>query len=223
MRYGHIDALRAISALMVVWIHSVAHFTDTNEFIAKRGDLMSFFGGISPSTVGVIIFFAISGYLIPNSLKGNLFPGSKNFLISRFLRLYPLYWANILFYTMASVIFLGKSPLPLAKLPAYLTMLPSLFGEAPIIPCWTLEIELLFYGLCLCAFCLKLIHKISFLTFATAFFFILFVLGTFTLLIGKKDVLFSYEKRTLFLQLSVIFWGGLMEKISRKGCRKFLR
>jgi len=42
--------------------------------------------------LGVLLFFAISGYVIPNSLRGTRVRGLKRFVIHRFFRLWPTFW-----------------------------------------------------------------------------------------------------------------------------------
>ena len=90
-RYDHIDALRAIAALLVVWRHAegILLVDRTTEF-AKL-----VFSFIDPGRAGVVLFFAISGFVIPSSLRGKLTDGTRNFVIRRFFRLYPAYWLSI--------------------------------------------------------------------------------------------------------------------------------
>lgn len=46
--------------------------------------------------IGVVVFFAISGFIIPTSLNHRSLHPVRKFLISRLFRLYPLYWISII-------------------------------------------------------------------------------------------------------------------------------
>src|SRR3569623_653268 len=66
-RSAHIDSLRAVAALLVVWIHGSELFAPLDggsdwHDIALRYD----FGRI-----GVVAFFGVSGLLVPSSLRGD--------------------------------------------------------------------------------------------------------------------------------------------------------
>ena len=79
-RSAHIDSLRAVAALLVVWIHASELFAPLAggsmlHDIAQRYD----FGRI-----GVVAFFGVSGLLIPTSLKDD-----RAFLVRRFFPSFP--------------------------------------------------------------------------------------------------------------------------------------
>jgi len=87
------------------------------------------------------MFFAISGFVIPSSLKGTRWKGVKRFAIRRFWRLYPPLWGTLfLMYFGASEY---RDP---SQWLAQATMFPHYLGSELIAPhFWTLEVELLFY------------------------------------------------------------------------------
>jgi peptidoglycan/LPS O-acetylase OafA/YrhL len=100
--------------------------------------------------LGVSIFFLISGFVIPFSVKGL---GPVRFLVARFFRIYPTYWVGlaaglIAIYVASSV---WNSPwtigAPHVALQALLIRdvfwLPSIDQIS-----WTLEVEVKFYILC---------------------------------------------------------------------------
>jgi peptidoglycan/LPS O-acetylase OafA/YrhL len=94
--------------------------------------------------VGVIVFFAISGFVIPNSFKKTSSSPVLNFSISRFFRLYPAYWLSI----GLALAFIPKSH-SVETILANITMMQQFFGQINIIGLyWTLQIELIFYFLC---------------------------------------------------------------------------
>lgn len=138
-RLSELDALRGFAALAVV----LYHFTDAYQrlfghptpppFSLKIGDLP------------VYLFFVISGFVIDLTLQRCRTGG--DFLISRFARLFPAYWAAVLL-TAAVVWTLGLPGYePSLKTVAInLTMLQE-FLRTPHVDFvyWTLERELLFY------------------------------------------------------------------------------
>lgn len=80
------DALRGIAALVVVFDHS--SYTFMPEF---RRELMPHF---NTSRYGIMVFFLVSGYIIPRSLERR---GSvRAFWIGRILRVYPLLAAVVI-------------------------------------------------------------------------------------------------------------------------------
>lgn len=76
---------------------------------------------------GVVLFFLISGFIIPNSLK----PGSSlsRFFISRVFRLYPVYWVvlGVIFFS-APYLHQSQTSYSSFEVLANVTMMPNLFG-----------------------------------------------------------------------------------------------
>lgn len=149
-RLGHIDGLRGIAATLVVLQH-------TSEFlhgIAPRGEFFTSivrlvtWDWLNFGKIGVVAFFCISGFVIPFSFSGSR-PLAK-FLVSRFFRLYPMYWLSI-----AGAVFI----LPivgihagLRQVLANITMVQAVFGQKDLLGVyWTLLIELVFYSFCFLA------------------------------------------------------------------------
>ncbi len=96
--------------------------------------------------LGVELFFMISGFVIlMTAASGSL----KGFLISRFVRLYPAFWAccTVTFVTILAI----GSPRYVASLPQYLinmTMTSGFVGVADIDGSyWSLFVEMKFYAL----------------------------------------------------------------------------
>ena len=159
-RYDHIDALRAIAALIVVWWHtegvmfpgvfSIVGFA-TNRFL-------------DPGRVGVVLFFAISGFVIPSTLNGSRVEGARRFLIRRICRLYPAYWFSIPIGWLSAV-WLDGQQVDVSTVLANVTMTQKFYGYPDIIGVyWTLAIELAFYGICLFLFLTRVAkYQISYL------------------------------------------------------------
>lgn len=134
-RLLYLDAIRGIAALSVVFSH-----------FAERTPLhnLALFNYFTPGQFGVVIFFILSGYVIPFSFKRGL----MDFAISRFFRLYPAYWVSVALAVTCSVAFLDIKP-GLSTVAANLTMVQKLLGFPDLFGVyWTLLVELAFYFLC---------------------------------------------------------------------------
>ncbi|HET9337283.1 MAG TPA: acyltransferase family protein, partial [Sphingomicrobium sp.] len=130
-RLGHIDALRGLAALSVVIQHSA-------ELVGLG------FGAFNGGRFGVLLFFLLSGFVIPFSFSGD--EPIRRFLISRFFRLYPAFWASLIAASLVSFV-------PPGEFAANATMAPILFGQPLSVGAyWTLFFELCFYGLCILLF-----------------------------------------------------------------------
>ncbi|WP_368678908.1 acyltransferase family protein [Dickeya zeae] len=64
-RLHHIDAMRAIAALCVVIMHFCTRLPDNIVSSSFIGDVLTLDFG----RIGVVLFFAISGFVIPGSLQ----------------------------------------------------------------------------------------------------------------------------------------------------------
>lgn len=140
-RLASIDVLRGLAAILVVLQHSVEHYD--NALIHYVHQNVINFGQI-----GVLVFFMISGYVIPYSQAGSG-RDLNAFWLARFFRIYPLYIFVILtnlFITFAlfrvSVPNLGGALLAHVIFVQEWIGLPNFGG-----PSWTLFLELVWYGL----------------------------------------------------------------------------
>jgi len=138
-RLAELDALRGIAAMLVL----LFHYTARSEAVLPAARHIGH--GLSWGHYGVQLFFAISGFVILMTLERTA--SSADFLVSRFARLFPAYWAAVLF-TSAGVVLLGAEalaqPAPvilvdLSMLQGFL-YLPSVDGVY-----WSLTVELAFY------------------------------------------------------------------------------
>ncbi|GIE31251.1 hypothetical protein Ait01nite_042960 [Actinoplanes italicus] len=130
-RLAWLDGLRAVAVLLVVYAH-LTRFTFTG-LRAVTGEWLH------AGTAGVMLFFLVSGYIVPASLErhGDL----RRFWISRARRLFPLYLAVI------AVLAVAHPPQdPVASVAGHATMLPFLTG-VPLVTAvfWTLSFEMVFY------------------------------------------------------------------------------
>jgi peptidoglycan/LPS O-acetylase OafA/YrhL len=151
-RLAYLDALRGIAALMVVFTHLYAPVI---------GHVWVLDYLIDPGKLGVLWFFMISGVVIPYSLKP-VPDGTRRFLISRFMRLYPAYWLSLMLFVL--MLELHGAPLPSwPQVVANLTMVQAALGFDDVVGLyWTLFIELVFYGLCLALFIAGKLYDLAF-------------------------------------------------------------
>ncbi len=146
-RLTWLDGLRGVAATTVF----VAHFMAFNSPGFQAASHRFFHWGV----FGVLLFLCISGFVIPMSLERSA--NLKGFWVSRFWRLYPLFWAVLVPYAL----YLSLSHAPRATgFPDFLvnlTMMPYLF-QRPIIvgPSWTLSIEMVFYAIASVLFAARL-------------------------------------------------------------------
>jgi peptidoglycan/LPS O-acetylase OafA/YrhL len=142
-RMAWLDGLRAIAVLLVVYAH-LSHY----EFRAARAVTADW---LNAGTAGVMLFFLVSGYIIPASLDRHGSP--RRFWISRLFRLLPLY-----LLVCAVVLATGLAPeLDGRAVLAHVMMLP-LFLAVPLATpvLWTLSYEMAFYLLVTALFVLRL-------------------------------------------------------------------
>ncbi|MFJ5306755.1 acyltransferase family protein [Streptomyces sp. NPDC088350] len=152
-RWGWLDALRGIAALVVVFDHTSYAF-----MAAFRRELMPQF---NTSRYGVMVFFLVSGYIIPASLERR--GCVRTFWIGRVFRVYPL-----LAVAVAAVLTLhlaGYAEIraefgqrsAVAVVAAHVTLLQELLGTPNVLlVLWTLSYEMAFYLLVVALFTVRL-------------------------------------------------------------------
>ncbi|WP_200308668.1 acyltransferase family protein [Streptomyces adelaidensis] len=151
-RLGWLDALRGIAALVVVFDHS------SYSFMAElRRELMPEF---NTSRYGIMVFFLVSGYIIPASLERR--GCVRTFWIGRLFRIYPL-WAAVVTGMLAAAAlgvaevrnFDGQSVASVTA--AHLMLLQELLGTPNLLlVLWTLSYEMAFYLLVVALFTVRL-------------------------------------------------------------------
>ncbi|MQR87066.1 acyltransferase family protein [Bacillus megaterium] len=205
-RLEWLDAIRGIGAIMVMIIHL---WEKHSEYSANQSSItyiiLNFLirGIYDFGKIGVVLFFAVSGFVIPYSLLRH---GSNNvlrFIVSRFFRLYPLYWISI----GLAVTFVSHE-ISMKQLIANITMFQGfLFVDNILGAYWTLQIELAFYILCTFLFIFKLLQK--------DYMIILNIYGwtTFALALAITRYITGLEMPVaLPLGLAVMFFGLAFRK-----------
>ena len=159
-RVLELDALRGLAAL------SVAVFHCTDHYGREIGHTVPPVFGFPAGNYGVEVFFLISGFVIFMTLERTR--SAADFVVSRFSRLFPAYWAAIL-VTAAVVYTIG---LPQQQLGAWdlalnLTMVQQILGVEHLDGSyWTLQIELFFYIQMLFWFSVRQLHRIRWIIVA---------------------------------------------------------
>lgn len=146
-----LDALRGIAAVGVVLFHLTMD--------SKEPDY-----GLHLGKSGVQLFFLISGFVIYMSLSKT--KSSRDFVISRFIRLYPTYWACVTFTFLVNAAYLFRHGELTAKYIGYylanMTMFQHYMGiENLDPPYWTLIVEMVFYLTMLAFYRLGLLKRIE--------------------------------------------------------------
>ncbi|MFC4466033.1 acyltransferase family protein [Streptomyces xiangluensis] len=146
------DALRGIAAVVVVFDHSSYAFMPD-----LRRELMPEF---NTSRYGIMVFFLVSGYIIPASLERR--GCVRTFWIGRLFRIYPLWAAGVITLFALNQLgiaevrtdFDGQSATTVAL--AHITLLQELLGTPNLLlVLWTLSYEMAFYLLVVTLFTVR--------------------------------------------------------------------
>ncbi|WP_423368775.1 acyltransferase family protein [Burkholderia sp. LMG 32019] len=198
----HVDAMRAVAVILVIWTHYAERFA---PLAGSQHVLDTLQRSMNFGRVGVVIFFAISGMLIPASLYGEAGAGTRRFLVRRFFRLYPAYWLALPAGYFVHWYLFDKR-MGVDGFFANATMIPAAFGESLILPHgWTLETELYFYGLCLILFWCGALHRMRYLCLVSIGLCGLFV-ASLALRLVPASLLSQYK--TMPYHLGIMFWGA---------------
>jgi peptidoglycan/LPS O-acetylase OafA/YrhL len=158
-RLAFADLLRGLAALTVVLGHFTVLFLQRPKIVAaltmaEPGQAVSFPAWIDRAydifnlaSIGVAVFFLISGFVIPLSLEGS---SVRSYLAKRFLRIFPTYW--VAFVIGVAALFVSgafwSKPVTydLTDYFANTFLLADFFGRYDILSVmWTLQIEIKFY------------------------------------------------------------------------------
>lgn len=105
----HIEAMRAIAALMVLLFHFITHNNNGADFLISNESVRNWsaFGA-----QGVEMFYIISGFVMTLSLSRKNYQWSDfgRYLLKRALRILPLYWSAVLATVTISFVLWGIMP-----------------------------------------------------------------------------------------------------------------
>ena len=141
-RLAFVDTLRLFAAALVVFQHLAEKYpTLSTRWLVKLG----------PGVMGIVLFFLISGYVIPFSVRKGL--DLRAFLMRRLCRIYPLFLTAICVVAVGGWTGLlgqwGFVPeISLWRWAANLLLIQDFVGVPAILGVsWTLIIEMIWYAL----------------------------------------------------------------------------
>ena len=205
LRLDYLDALRGLAALAVGYFHMAMSISEQGLPLspgeAPVMDLLTL--GLDLGKAAVVLFFTISGFIVPISLSRGGHAPVRRFLFSRFFRLYPLYWLALALCLLVSL--LQAHDWPLRTILANLTMVQGFMGFPDINGvAWTLQIEMVFYVLCLGLFLSGRLDSVQ-----SQFLAVMAFLAVGLALAVLRYVLVLKLPVALPLALSVMFFGCL--------------
>ncbi|MBO0698146.1 MAG: acyltransferase [Zavarzinella sp.] len=153
-RMAFLDVARGLAAVLVLLEHGVCHWLPGYDAWSEAN--------ANVGRTGVVLFLAISGFIIPVSLERG--GSNARFWLRRVFRLFPAYWASIaaayLYLRLGGSITLG---VPVQVIPDWLlnlTMLQRFCGRPDVWPVfWTLQLELVIYAACSVLFVTGLLSR----------------------------------------------------------------
>jgi peptidoglycan/LPS O-acetylase OafA/YrhL len=208
-RLGYVDSLRGFAALAVIYAHTANHYLLNGEISSQveHNVVSAALSYVDIGKIAVLVFFAISGFVIPYSLFRPSPTPLKSFGLTRFFRLYPVYWVSI-FVWVGLVFFMREETTPLGRILINLTMLQQFLGVKNVIELfWTLQIELIFYMFCALLFAMGRLRTCRQIALASAL-----SLAAALALAAARWRLETKLPVALPLSLSVMFWGFLWRR-----------
>ncbi|GAA2123444.1 acyltransferase family protein [Actinomadura napierensis] len=151
-RLGWLDVLRGWAALAVALHHAT--------YVYLPDVRISLQGWFDPGTYGVLVFFLVSGYIVPASLERR--ESVRGFWIGRFFRIYPL--LAVASFLAVLPFLLGVLGLraglehyhPVTAVLAHMTMMQDLLAVPNAMNVlWTLSYEMAFYLLVVALFVVR--------------------------------------------------------------------
>jgi peptidoglycan/LPS O-acetylase OafA/YrhL len=205
-RLRYIDTLRAIAALLVVWLHSVQTFGRVNP-ATGRDWYIDTVANVDVGHVGVVVFFLISGFVIPFSIKRDAQAPARAFLVKRFFRIFPAYWLSVPF-AAGAVWWLWKQPFGGRELAWNFTLLQGALGYRNAEGVyWTLPVELVYYLVCTALLLTRSLFDARRVAIAAAVLFVVY--AVLVPMFGRPGARLDYDRAQWFLNLSIMLWGTL--------------
>jgi exopolysaccharide production protein ExoZ len=140
-----VQMLRAIAATMVMFVH-VDHELIVLHFAPLGSAWLS---------TGVDIFFVISGFIMWTSVERHGDMSARQFIMNRIIRIVPLYWLATTIVVLVALVIpqvLTTTKLQLSHVIASYLFLPARHPRISgvfwpvLVPGWSLNFEMLFYG-----------------------------------------------------------------------------
>jgi peptidoglycan/LPS O-acetylase OafA/YrhL len=199
-RAEFLDSMRGVAALMVLYYHSSGISASLHPLPGRFERLIEQTVGqyIDFGWAGVVLFFCISGFIIPLSFRSQVRP-ALSFVVSRLFRLFPAFWLGLVL-SLTVAVALGAH-YKLSTILANFTMLETIFGKEDILKVsWTLFIEWIFYTFCFFAF---LTGKLGQTRFS-------YVVATVILALANLMSIIRFYTHRHFLPVGIMFALSLM-------------
>ena len=197
-RLQELDVLRGLAAFSVMLFHYTVRYA---EVFAPGGPPEH----ASPLGENAVhLFFMISGFVIFMTLSKTR--TALDFIVSRFSRLYPGYWAAVLLtFTVVTLAPLpGRTPTA-GQVLANLTMLQSWLRVPPVDGVyWTLAVELSFYAIMLAVFLTGWLRRIEWFVVPW-----LVLEGAWAIL-GHRHALPKVVEISFLLKFAHLFLAGIL-------------
>ncbi|HTQ06298.1 MAG TPA: acyltransferase [Polyangiaceae bacterium] len=167
-RLGWLDVVRAIAVTATALMHLLEESSETARRVGNEF--------VSPGIYGIVLFFLVSGFVIPLTLERRGSLGA--FAVARFFRLYPLYWFSLLLVMLLAGLKLAElSPDFATGLPQSFwwnaTMAQSWVGQPDAVGLyWTLGFELGFYVVSAVLFQVRLLRRTDWIVGACIAYFL---------------------------------------------------
>ena len=152
-RFEEMDVIRGAMAFMVLLFHYSTRYDELYGFAQPPS------WRIVDGEMFVLVFFALSGYFL--LMLGSRVHGVADYLVSRFSRLFPAYWAAMLVsYAAISAFGLPGRERTASELAANLSMLQEYFAVPHVDGAyWSLTLEITFYGAILLLLLTRQVHR----------------------------------------------------------------
>lgn len=217
-RFLELDACRGVAAAAVVIAHLTLHYDLIFGFSGVSLDAERNNGAVFLiSRLPVYFFFLISGYVIGLTL---LSVGSlREFVVYRFARLFPAYWAAVVLTCSLLLLFpyIGDEPRALGAI-LNLSMAQGLVGVRNIDPVyWSLTYELVFYALIASCFAVvRASHR------TLALFAAIWLAASAAVYVAAPGLAASNALFAHLFQYAPFFTGGIGFYLWRAGARDAL-
>jgi len=199
-RFTEIDSLRFIACAAVVVQHALSYFS---EFSTQDSPLEKIILILSTGWLGVLIFFSISGFVIPSSLKGPRSLALKKFFKRRFWRLYPPFWVACI-----TIIAVDPNKYSVTDLLWRASMLPvkdrNVLGHSSYF--WTLHIELVFYFFTALLF--LLFGRFTWKSLISLLSILVIPYSTWVCISGERFAPFFNFSQCIPFSILLMLWGG---------------
>lgn len=175
-RLFYLDGVRGLAAISVSLAHYFMFYKEfklDGSFEILVVDLFTRY--LDLGKFGVVVFFMVSGFIVPNSIKSNL--DKKRvllvFLVSRLYRLYPAYWLSVVIGFITFGFIVEDSNLDFLDFIVNFSMFQQFIGFDNVVGVyWTLQIEIVFYFLVAILFYMDYLKSIKAFFVLSAFFLV---------------------------------------------------